>query len=311
MRTQTRRQRHSYTPLLLAGIASILLWTIVYTQRVSAEYIGDCATMLNGTQKALQALGGYAYDGEAVDTETLTRWLQSLGHYCCAYKLLDSENQGCKETADIEWGADSPYLFDQLLDLAYRRLDANEDAAARYNLSADPKWEERQKKLVELWNPDNKVTPQNVLESYIANRPQITPPLIDFNTCTMPENSNSSYDALTLDQRYTVACHMSSCIADKAAKTTSNLIDASRASQTINMCHNIVQTRVNQETDYVRQLQVRVGTRNINNIMQQYTQNYFIDTRRQMLYEATNNLSQNLTFVNRKVQEWTPSCSGK
>lgn len=305
IRALQRKRRFWYS--LCGFLTAVLLWAHIPT--VSAEYIGDCAVMLDGTSSANKILGSYAQDNTVVDSQTLTLALKSLWHYCCAYSLLDPENAGCKETKELKWWADSPYLFDHLLDISYRRLDANEDSALRYGLPSDDKWSERQKKLTELGNPDNKITPSAIQQAYAANRTLGSTPFVSSDTCSI--SSNIQYSTLTIDQRYAVACMMASCIAEHAPKATSNLTDASRASTTSNLCPDIYKQRINQETDYVRQLQVRVGIRNVTNILQQYTQNYFIDTRRSMLYDEITNVSQNLTFVNRKVQEWTPACSGK
>lgn len=171
----------------------------------------------------------------------------------------------------------------------------------RYGLPPDDKGSERQKKLTELGNPDNKITPSAVQQAYATNRTLGPTPFVSSDTCSM--GTDTQYNSLTIDQRYAVACMMASCIAEHAPKATSDLTDASRASTTANLCPDIYKQRINQETDYVRQLQVRVGIRNVTNILQQYTQNYFIDTRRSMLYDEMTNVSQNLTFVNRKVQE--------
>ena len=291
---------------IMLGIATIAFWSNAITF-AAQQFPWDCGIVLNGVNEGMNILQSYASDG-VMDKDTMRLAISNLGKYCCWYSQLPTDAQWCKEVKDLPAWADSQYLFDHLVDIWFRRLDAVDDPALRYGLSADTKGSEWIKKVRELSDPEKKISPQDITTAYASSRPIGNNTTVDFSkNCAL----SSTYADLTLPQKYYAACYLASCQADKIPKTTSETSDASIASITYPLCENIVTNRINIEIDYIRQLQVRVWIRNLTNTVQQYTQNYFIGTRREDLYEQVTAFSDNLTFVNHKVKEWTPACSGK
>jgi hypothetical protein len=291
---------------ILGSVAIITLASNTNTFAVQ-QFAWDCSIMLNGINDGMSILQWHTTDG-VMDKETMKLALTNLGKYCCWYNMLPSDSQWCKDVKDLPIWADSQYLFDHLIDIGFRRLDAIDDPALRYGLPADPKGEEWTKKVIDLGDPDKKISPQDITKAYTSSRPIGNSVTVDFLKNCQPSNDFSS---LSLPEKYYATCYMASCQADKIPISTSETSDASIASVTYPLCENIVKDRINTETDYMRQLQVRVGIRNLTNTIQQYTQNYFISTRREDLYAQVTAFSDNLTFVNHKVKEWTPACSGK
>jgi hypothetical protein len=74
-----------------------------------------------------KVLDGYASPGNegAFDKEALDIAKQHLGNYC-------DKDKGTP-------GAESPYLFDHLIDIGFRKLDAYAEDTLRYGLTADEK----------------------------------------------------------------------------------------------------------------------------------------------------------------------------
>lgn len=210
------------------------------------------------------------------------------------------------------WGAESDYLFDHMIDIGFRSLDAYDDKTLRYNIEADTKWLERQRLLKEYANPINNTIPETIIQSFNTFRPSAEKP---WNTLSIDTNCNiTDTNNISLYWRYKAVCETALCIVNKKIFVTQNTSDKSSIAKTTsnpNLCEQLAQKRYWNEVSYIKQLVARAWTRTITNLIEQYTKNYFVNNRWQSLYEKFTKFDQDLSFVNRKIQEGTPVCSAK
>lgn len=281
--------------ILIASIWLLYVWQ----PTVYADFsTNDCAIVINWVDKAM----------EWFKNDVKSQWNTLLDENTIRQAVQNLSNS-CNSTV---WWAESNYIFDHLIDLSFRKLDAYEDATLRYNLSPDIKWKEWQEKLKKFSDPTNNTKPQEIIDTFALYWPAKQADWTTYvpsNTCNI---TNS--DSLSLRWRYKAACSIAKCLSEKKTLVTQNSTDETSAVRLQNnseICEDLSQNRYLSEISYVKQLIARAGVRSINNLLEQYTKNYFVGNRRQSLYEQFTSFDQNLSFVNRKVQEGTPVCSAK
>ena len=213
-----------------------------------------------------------------------------------------------------EW-AESPYIFDHLVNIGFRKLDAI--VWKTYDLTPDTNWIEWQNKITafstqfsDSWPGKTPVT-QNTLGKFITDFtkywPSTAPWISLTNSCAVP-----NYDSLPLYSKYIATCEIARCISDdilQITNTTNASTDTSKNILTNNLCSSITTNRFISEAIQTKQLITRVWIRSITNTISSYSENYFIWNRRQNLFDKMTLFDQYMTFVNHKVQEWTPNCS--
>lgn len=277
-----------------------VIWLLcIWQPFVYADFSeNDCRIVINWADRALKQ---YTVDlnsqwSTLVDEKTIWQALQNLYNHC--------DNK--------VWWAESNFIFDHLIDLSFRKLDAYADPTLRYNLSEDTKWKEWQKLVTDFANPANNAKPEQVIQAFNTYRPskEVDSTIyVTSNTCEIP-NTNT----LSLRGRYKASCLIAKCLSQKRwliASDITNKTSAIRLDEKPDTCDILSENRYQSEVSYVKQLVARVWIRTINNLIEQYTKNYFVWNRRESLYEQFTSFNQNLSFVNRKIQEGTPVCSSK
>lgn len=226
-----------------------------------------------------------------LDKKSLERAFLHLKNHC-EYKI---------------WWAESDLLFDHLLDIGFRRLDAYEDEKLRYELPEDSKWLLWIEKIKEFTDPEKINTPEKIINAYVEfwwDNPEITidPPNAD--TCAV-----KNYDTLNLYKRYVATCEMARCISmKKTIVITEWVTQTSAALVKTNRCDSIVASRKDSELAFIRQLTARASLRATDSLFTSYTNTYF-KSRWSDLFENFASFDQWLIFLNRKIQEWTATCS--
>lgn len=275
--------------VITGWICCIPLWSY-------ADSPYDCWLVLNGVDNAVSLYKkNLLLQNSILDEDAMKTALEHLKNYC------DGKN---------EW-LESPYIFDQLIDISFRKIDALENANLRYGLKEDSKWSEWTKKIKEFTDPENNTVPEQVVQQFTTFWPSAEAwdiPYTPWNNCYLEK-----YDQLSVYGRYRAACEISTCIAKNITTVLQNSESSAKLLQT-DRCrweYSVVHNRFLSEAAYVKQLLARTWMRTLTNTVQQYTSNYFISNRRQNLFDKFTQFDQYLSFVNRKVQEWTPVCSSK
>ncbi len=281
----------------ILGIA-ILLYMSVWSTYANVFDNADCPLVRNGVQKALLEY-----------KKLLNNQFPSLLDEKAVWQALQNLYNSC--SGKVGW-AESNYLFDHLIDLGFRKLDAYTNPSLRYNLDADTKWAERQTTITEFADPTKNKKPEEIIAGFNAFRPVYTNAINYIPSELTCDITNT--DTVPLSAKYKGVCEIAKCISIKKWRVTQFATEKTSISEINNnpeLCDIMAKNRYIQENSYIKQLVARAWIRTITNLIEQYTKNYFIWTRRQNLYEQFTKFDQELSFVNRKVQEWTPVCSAK
>lgn len=288
------QQKISIRRIISLGLSIVIFGVAAWSTRwntthAAPVYSFDCSLTTNSQNNLSWTIWLYQKDWP-LNTKTLQVAFTHLKNSC--------DNK--------VWWAESRLLFDHLLDIWFRKLDAYEDATLRYNQEADKKWQERQDKIKEFTDTKKTTTPEDIINTFVdfwGDNPQ-SKPTLNAITCEV-----ENYDTLNLYKRYLATCEAARCIAIKKASFVWD--DAFQSSAWLvqtNMCATIATNRRNTELAFVRQLTVRAGGRIVESSFTSYTNTYF-KSRWSDLYESFTMFDQWLIFVNRKIQEWTATCS--
>lgn len=113
----------------------LLIWLSLFSSFVSAGEKSDCDFVDSIQQKKVITKYSIIFPQDVFD-----RSIENLRAYCCD-KYAD-EMEICKTVGSVEDYPHSEFLFDHLLDIAFRRLDGSTGNYV-YNLEPDIAWLER------------------------------------------------------------------------------------------------------------------------------------------------------------------------
>lgn len=257
------------------------------------------------------ALDNFSYDcGITVGTKdniSRAKWVDNAGGVLDKNSLEMAFLHLKNHCNYIVWWAESNLLFDHLIDMWFRRLDAYENENLRYKLASDSVWSGWIAKLNEFTDTKKTTTPEQIINAYVEfwwDDPQITIDTPNSGTCAV-----KNYDQLNLYKRYLATCEMARCISLKKTVVVQEwIMYTSAALVKTDRCESIVSARKETELAFVRQLTARSALRTTESLFTSYTNTYF-KSRWSDLYENFTAFDQWLTFVNRKIQEWTATCS--
>lgn len=295
---------------MIQKVIIVWLWSTILTALTVGYTFADYDCILADSSASLEKYQSTSAVPWPFAKDDLNLARQHLAGFC------NKISQGNKIQDASEW-AESPYLFDQLIDLWFRKLDAYSDPSLRYWIKPDDSGVTRQKKITDFssqfasTDTGKEPNKENTIGAFITDFSTYWPTnkagaSVDTNTCTI-----QNYSSLALYQKYIATCEIASCISDKAIVQDQTQTNSANSKTKIgtSLCDTITTNRFITEAAYAKQLITRVGIRAITSTLSSYSQNYFIWNRRQSLFDKITLFDQYMTFVNHKVEEWTPSCS--
>lgn len=275
---------------LLLIMATVIWFYWAPSAHALDNFSYDCGITV-GTKDNISRAKGVDNAWGVLDKNSLERAFLHLKNYC-NYTV---------------WWAESPLLFDHLIDIGFRRLDAFEDERLRYELSVDSMWSRWISKINEFTDAEKITTPEKIINAYVefwGDDPEITIDGPNSDTCAV-----KNYDKLNLYKRYIATCEMARCISmKKTIVITEWVVQSSASLVKTNRCLWIVADRKENELAFVRQLTARASMRATDSLFTSYTNTYF-KSRWSDLFENFAAFDQGLIFVNRKIQEWTKTCA--
>ncbi len=246
-----------------------------------------------------------------------------LRSYCCKKGLLQ-DAETCKNLDTIY--VESPFLFDHLLDIYLRRLDAfgktDTTKDLMYWLEADPQWKERRDFMIEILQDPNGAPPMKIAEKYQKTWKLSTDPFRIIREWGGEDNTviadtslntlNQDFNNWPLVNKYTYACELVSAMYFDLKGTF--LINYDGESYSVYArwylwCKNLIKKRLQQEVVYTKLALANQG----NVFMKNYLHNILVLN---VSYEYINKLhekiTQILTFmdeINRSVAKIVSQCS--
>jgi len=296
-------------------ILSFLVWLIFLgSSSVRAAEDHDCGLFADDNIPIITTPNEQIYPQINITTA-----INNLKSYCCQNNLLLSQ-QCVNHTA---YGfADSPRLYDHLIDVGFTRLDGEpklyyQTRDYRNNeisMSIDPIAEQWRTRIDDQgWQVDGAI-PINLWATYGRYRWFDEQGGFQFDAkLTAQHCKDYDYIALTehrdvapgdphfiwLWERYFLVCHIANCLYPNAIGLETDY----------QKCSTLAYQRIQSETDYVHLLAITQGMKWMMKIFNSYAQWYVIQDRFNTLFEEITEMNANLTHINNKVSEMTRICS--
>lgn len=258
--------------------------------------------------------------------DALKKSFDNLRAACCKREIKELSCDGI----DIEWTfPDSLFLFDHLLDVYLRRLDAKwkddnwEDLM--YWLTADEKWKLRRDSISQIWNNSDWTPPLQIKQLYEQYRTwtKYLPKYNDDNTQkdnTTRKNSVSWNIAVfgewTLLDRYNNACDLITYMYLDITKNMEHrkyTLDTStrqaKLKNIYNSCTNLINNRVSSERIYTEAIAQERWNAFLDNNIDAYLNVYFLNNELTSLQSIIHNRQNTFAEIVKSISKLVKKCS--
>lgn len=203
----------------------------------------------------------------------------------------------------------SDSLFDQVLDVYLRRLDAktwtNNSDDLTYWISLDEEWKQWRSFITEKWNSINWNIPYIIQNEYEKHR-KSTQILDDWNLKenwyaewkSKIEQAIDKISERSLYDKYALACDISMYISDIKIDDIS-----------YSKCKEMTRNRINAEYEYTKSILLNESNIILTNNMWNYMNKYFVQDKLSNLQQMIFDISTLFWEVNKGVAKLTPQCS--
>jgi len=290
----------------------------------------DCtiATMTDGEYNFVP-LGKYSH---ILPDDAMTKAFENLRFSCCKKGILANEqciNYDEKNSIFPE----SVYLFDQLLDIYLRRLDAKQEDVNGwdliYGLEPDPLWKERREFISQIGNDSEGTPPTMINEKYkefwkwnifIEKYSDDSVQIQRYNNKWLSnvESKASTYDDRNLADRYNNACNvvmmMYINIFDPWDTTKWTQFKDMSAKQSklvsiYNSCENLVHDRVASERSYTEAIMQQKWSVFLDDTLNAYLNTYFLENKLSNLHDKIFNRWSMFKEIVKWVDKLVKNCS--
>lgn len=275
----------------------------------AADTSWDCALYSTKDSK-LSSWEGTGFV-EAMPKEALEKAFDNLNKYCCEKKI----NTSCESTNDSSVYPESLYLFDHILDVYLRRLDAKQDGEnwkdLTYGLDPDSLWKDWREFIIERGNDVGGSLPLEIQKKYESMR-KWSQNVLRFsqysdeairNWKSSIELAITTYDSWTLYDKYNLACDISKYINDNAMKATT------LTTKEYNLCKELTNNRINNENKYMKAILMQKANVLLTSSIKTYINTYLVGNKLDELQKIINNMNSSLFEVNKAIEKLTNQCS--
>ena len=250
---------------------------------------------------------------KAMPKEAIEKAVSNLSSYCC--DINERDESWCTKTNDSIY-PESVYLFDHILDVYLRRLDAKQKgdnwADLLYSLTPDDMWLEWRTFITNIWNNAKGSLPLQITEKFSAmwKLTNKVDSFQDSDDSTIKTRKNSltwaivNYDNWTLWDKYNLACDLAKYISEDYLYITSKKL----TTQEYNLCKSLVEKRITNEKTYTQLILMQKANVLLAWNMKSYLNTYFVANKLSELQDNVFNVSSLFWEVNTAVWELTPEC---
>jgi len=236
--------------------------------------INDCNIVLGNAIDGVTYRFSQTPYKEVLSISGFKQALTNLKAYCCKNPDLLSCPKEEANKLPQKYFPESESLFDQLLDVAIRRLDGITWLA--YTLS-DPTGLERRTKITEIAKSATGTQASTIEGLYTGYR--TVHEYADLNIVI--NNYNKGIGTVSLKDKYDTVCRLMRDIYDGVGNSNKGLI----SSTILNACENLVTDRVNREIGYTKILMVQKSNQLFDEGTKAYTKKYFVQEKLMALWD--------------------------
>lgn len=251
----------------------------------------------------------------AMPKEAVEKAIDHLIRYCC------DSNKRTKELCDItnsdETYPESIYLFDHILDVYLRRLDARQEGEnwsdLLYNLEPDPDGLEWREYITKCGNDVKWLIPLEIKDKYDAFWKKSLETdlryldnywLVQDNRKTEILKDISLYETWTLYDKYNLACDIANYISIERM-----LVPWITTLDEYNRCKDLTDARINNEYTYTQTILVKKADKLLTSNLKAYFGTYFVNNKLSILLQTIFDMNTSFWEVNKAVTKLTDQCS--
>ena len=253
---------------------------------------------------------------EAMPKVTMEKAFENLQAYCCDTKKIDE----CNKTNDNKIYPESIYLFDHILDIYLRRLDAKQENDngddLLYNLEPDSDGKQWREFIINHANNVKWSLPLEINQEYKKTRAfsqNVTAYSNNYASAIDSRKSDieyaiKNYENWTLRDKYNLACDVAKYIND--ISTGGVVIGASEiTTQDYVNCKNLTDNRIKNETLYTKTVLMQKANVLLWSNMKAYLDTYFVNDKLSDLQKIIFDINTTLAEINKAVAKLTHLCN--
>ena len=299
--------------ILIAILFSMI--SITFAAQSDAESDGDCLFFLNlawwDENNNDEIVANLA---KAMPKEAIEKAVDHLRAYCCDVKKGDIWL--CENNNNNTVYPESVYLFDHILDIYLRRLDAKQKddnwEDLLYGLEPDEMWAEWRNFIIERWNDVKWSLPLEIKDKFSSMR-KLSARVTNFlgdNEANINNWKNSfeenikNYDNRTLWDKYNLACDVAKYISERELLLSTSKLTTSE----YNSCKKLTRARINNEVVYTQVLLMQKGNVLLWDNLKSYLNTYFVSNKLSALQEKVFNMATSFAEVNNAVLQLVSEC---
>ena len=297
--------------ILIAILFSMV--SVTFAAQSDAESDGDCLFFLNlawwDENNNDEIVANLA---KAMPKEAIEKAVDHLRAYCCDVKKGDIWL--CENNNTVY--PESVYLFDHILDVYLRRLDAKQKddnwEDLLYGLEPDEMWAEWRNFIIERWNDVKWSLPLEIKDKFSSMR-KLSARVTNFlgdNEANINNWKNSfeenikNYDNRTLWDKYNLACDVAKYISERELLLSTSKLTTSE----YNSCKKLTRARINNEVVYTQVLLMQKGNVLLWDNLKSYLNTYFVSNKLSALQEKVFNMATSFAEVNNAVLQLVSEC---
>lgn len=244
--------------------------------------------------------------------EAFEKSAENLQKFCCSQESLKEWLNYCEWQITNQAFPSSSYLFDHILDVSIRRLDAktvNENGNNLiYNLQPDEKWKNWRDFITEHGNSYKWSVPLNIVNKFKENWELKTNLPLRWNAdyaVPWSEKTFENYSERTLWEKYKWICETSVYIYVNKVKDA----DKKKLYNAYLNCKSMVDKRIKDEFDYTNTILMQKWNKLLQLNIKTYLDNYFSQNKMVELQQMVFGIKTLFSEINRAIPKLIPNCS--
>ncbi len=291
----------------------LIALTIVIISFLTYTTAHDCDMVWFDLDWNFKLLEDWEYDN-ILPQEAISQAMVNLKWFCCEKKLPKLNT--CDQDGSIDQDGIYPssvYLYDHIIDVSMRRLDAKqkndnwEDLI--YWLDPDVSWLEWRTFITDHANNKNGSIPLAISEKFKETREAQWNSLKSWKPYSEESvwdiSDFEDYDERRLVEKFLWVCETSMYLYENLASN----IDKTILNTPYLACERMSNIRIKKEIDYTKAILMQKGNKFLYNNVKSYLDTYFSQNKLIALKQLIFNIKNTFNEINKAVPELVPNCS--
>lgn len=303
------------------SIAIIIIF-ILFCSYTNHTFANDCSFVENITDWDFVSLKNWEYEN-ILPKDAMAKAMLNLKSFCCNPDIFSdsAKNTNCTTDSNIDKNwlyPSSSYLYDHILDVSMRRLDAkvkNENGEDLiYKLAPDETWKLWREFITKQANSKNGSVPLLISTKFKKNRES---GMHSLKAWTSNKGKNNmpwwkkefeDYDKRNLSDKYKWVCETSIYLYLNLPLDNKK-IDLAKLYIAYDSCETMSNNRIEKEVNYTKSILMQKWNRLLYNNIKWYLDIYFSQNKLVSLQQLVFNIKNTFNEINKAVIEIVSPCS--